>query len=231
MRILIYFSSHRQLKEIEYSSEFFNRTSFLKEYSDVMLHCDNDSYNDELIKSYAKYETNTFLVRSPQIRRIYEHHNGWSPIGCLGIIKGLNNNFHSFNNYDFVIHTVPDCYITNEEMIRKLILEESTTDNKFIVDQHSYINESCKTQFSGDFFIFKPKEIHNIFSEHDDDNPPVLENWIYDKIKEHQIKHRIICREGSPYWNIDSYGLIHNHNLLRIESILNGCENLDHRHY
>jgi hypothetical protein len=37
---------------------------------------------------------------------------------------------------------------------------------------------------------------------------------------EYNIKHRIIQRVGSVYWNIDNFGMIHNHNLSRISKIL-----------
>ncbi len=225
IRILIYFSSHRQLKEIEYSSYFFNNTKFLRENSEVMIHCDNDSLNNEDIYPYIKYDTKWYLNRSKQTFPTY-------PNGVFnGFLKGLSNNFDFFKNYDFVIHMVPDCYITNENKIVELLRENIESEINFIVDYHPDHNSQTKEQFVCDFFIFKPKKIFNIFSDHSDDNVIVAENWLYKKINEYNISHKKICRGiESLKWNIDDYGLIHNHNLKRIESILSGNENKNFKH-
>lgn len=226
IKILIYFSSHRQLKEIEYSSYFFNRTKFLKENSEVMIHCDNDSlYNDEILK-YTKYETNFYISRSKQTYPVY-------PNGVFnGFLKGLSNNFDFFKNYDYIIHLVPDCYIINEDKIVDLLNDNINSEFEFIVDYHPYHNQYTKSQYICDFFIFKPKKITNIFSDHSDSNVIVSENWLYLKIHEYNIKHKTICRgPESLKWNIDDYGLIHNHNLEMIYSILNDKDykNLTHK--
>lgn len=214
-KILIYFSSHRQLKEIELSSAFFNRTIFLKNHSEIMVHCDNDSLESDKVKEFIRYEAKTYLVRSRQTFPIFPNgvHNGF--------LKGLSTNFDFFQDYDFVIHLVPDCYIVDEMKIVDLINENLDSQINFIVDYHPEHNESTKFQFCCDFFIFKPKKIKNIFSEHCDMNVKVAENWLYSKIHEHEIKHLKICRgRESLEWNVDRYGLIHNHSLDKIESIL-----------
>ncbi len=226
MKILIYFSSHRQLKEVEYSSLFFNKTNFLKENSEVMVHCDNDSYDDDLLMEYMKYNTKTYLSRTKQTFPVY-------PNGAFnGFLKGLSNNFNFFQNYDYVIHLVPDCYVTDESKIVDLLINSYNTEYNFIVDHHPYHhNLSAKTQYVCDFFIFKPKLIPNIFEDHSDENVLVSEHWLYLKIHEYNIPHRIICRGvESLNWNIDDYGLIHNHNLLRIQSIIDGNENKNFKH-
>ena len=62
-------------------------------------------------------------------------------------------------------------------------------------------------------------------------NPIAAEAYLYEKIEQYNIKHRTICRENSLYWEIDSYGIIHNHNLDRIKSILDGNENKNFTHH
>jgi hypothetical protein len=225
LKILLYFSSHRQVKEIEYSSFFINKTKFIKDRSEVMIHCDNDSLQNEDIQPYIKYETKFHITRSKQTFPIY-------PNGVFnGFLKGLSNNFNFFQNYDYVIHLVPDCYITSEDKIKKLLIDNLDSEYNFIVDHHPYHNPYTRFQYACDFFIFKPKKIINIFSDHSDENVVVAENWLYSKIHEYNIPHKIICRgPESLLWNIDDYGLIHNHNLLRIKSIIDGNEDKNLRH-
>lgn len=226
IKILIYFSSHRQLKEIEYSSYFYNKTEFLKNNSDVMIHIDNDLFKNDDVLEYTKYDTNCYIARSKQTYPVY-------PNGVFnGFLKGLSNNFEFFKNYDYVIHLVPDCYITNEDKIVELLNDNINSEFDFIVDYHPHHNQSTISQYTCDFFVFKPKKIPNIFSDHSDINVVVAENWLYSKIHEYNIKHKTICRgQESLRWNIDDYGLIHNHNLKRIESILSGYDdrNLIHK--
>ena len=226
IKILLYFSSHRQLKEIEFSSYFFNKSNFLKQNSEVMIHCDNDSLESDVILKYSKYEAKTYISRSKQTFPVY-------PNGVFnGFLKGLSNNFEFFQNYDYVIHLVPDCYITSEEKIVDLLKENINSEFNFIVDYHPNHNSSTQLQYICDFFIFKPKNITNIFSDHSDINVIAAENWLYSKIHQYNIPHKTICRgTQSLLWNIDDYGLIHNHNLLRIRSILEGNENKNFSHY
>lgn len=180
-----------------------------------MVHCDNDSLTNDQLNQFIIYEAKTHLVRRKQTYPVF-------PNGVFnGFLKGLSDNFTFFQDYDFVIHLVPDCYIVDETKIVELIEENLDSEIDFIVDYHPEHNGSTKFQFCCDFFIFKPKKIKNIFSEHCDTNVIVSENWLFSKIQEHEINHLKICRgKESLEWNIDRYGLIHNHSLEKIESIL-----------
>jgi len=218
-KILLYYSSHRQLDEIELSSFFFNRLNFIRENSDVMVHCDNDSLSNDELGKFIKFNTKCFISRTKQTFPIYP--NGY----FNGFLKGLSNNFDFFQNYDIVIHTVPDCYITSEDKIVDLILKNINSEFHFVVDYHPdhFPAGGTKSQYISDFFIFNPKKIKNIFSDHSDDNPLVAESWLYKKLHEHNISHETIYRgPNSPRHEIDDYGLIHNHDINKIKQILNG---------
>lgn len=217
MKILLFYSSHRQLKEFELSSGFFNRFKFLKPITDVMIYCDNNLISIDQIKECARYEARSVeIIKGDQV-----FPSGINTgISGNGIHIGLGKCFNRFMEYDYVINMVPDCYITDDSEIWKLLQEEEKSENNFIVDYHPYLNHSSLTQFCCDFFVFKPKNITNIFNELDMSNLLTPESFIYSKIMEYNIKHRIIQRVGSVYWNIDNFGMIHNHNLSRISKIL-----------
>jgi len=228
MKILLFYSSHRQLEEYKLSSEFFNKSKFLKEKTDVMVYCDNDSISFDTLSDYVRYETKVTVIKGKQIFQ------SGIPTGISGngIHIGLSNMFDKFQDYDYVINMVPDCYITDDTMIFKLLQEEFETDTEFIVDYHPNHSASCLRQYCCDFFVFKPKKIKNIFSEVDMDNLIAPENFIYQKISENSFKVRTINRVGSLSWDIDNYGLIHNHNLNRIRKILyEGINDQNLRHF
>lgn len=227
MKILLFFSTHRQLMELKYSSEFFNRSEFLKNNADVVVYCDNESYTEDLLKEYVSYQTNTKIIMGKQIFA------PGTPTGISGngIHIGLSNCFDMFKEYDYVINMTPDCYITDDKKIIELLNEEFTSDNNFIFDYHPNINPTSAFQFCCDFFVFKPNKIDNFFMEIDFNNLIPPENFIYNKIIERNIKFRTIERIDSIHWNIDNYGLIHNHNLLRIQKILyEGIDDKNLRH-
>ena len=54
MRNLIFYTCHRQLIEIELSSKFFNKSSYLKSNFDVVLHCNNPEYELKQLKEYNR---------------------------------------------------------------------------------------------------------------------------------------------------------------------------------
>lgn len=218
MRIKLFFTSHRQVDEYLYSSEFFNRSDFFKQNSDILICHNNHSLSEDLILSKAKYNTNIDIVKV--------NNTGY----YNGLHTSINDCFHLFKGYDFVIHLHPDVYLTRDKEIIDLLESELNTDNQMIVDYHQNHNNNYLRTYCTDFFIFKPS-VYNFFGEVNMINPIAAEAYLYEKIEQYNIKHRTICRENSLYWEIDSYGIIHNHNLDRIKSILDGNENKNFTHH
>ena len=215
MRILLFYTSHRQIEEYKLSSDFFNKSNFLKKITDVMIHYDNESIPSELIKEKASFDTKVTIIKGRQIFQ-----SGLDTgISGNGIHISLSNMFDNFQTYDYVINMVPDCYITDDSMIYQLLLDEYTSDAQFIVDYHPD-HPGCYNKYCCDFFAFKPGRIRNIFSEIDMNDLIPPEEFIYNKILENNYKIKTIRRIGSLNWDIDNYGLIHNHNLDRIRKIL-----------
>ncbi len=215
MKILLYYSSHRQKEEFLLSSDFFNKTNFLKKNTDIIINCDNDHISVDELKSYIKYETSVNIIKSPQIFPS----GTCTSISGNGIHIGVSESFNLFDNYDYVIVMTPDCYITNEDKIEKMLIEELNTENQMIVDFHDDWNHV--NNYSCDFFVFKPKFIPNFFKEVDMENLIAPEIFLKNKIIEKNIKCKIITREGSLSHQVDNYGLIHNHDLNIIRDILN----------
>jgi len=208
MKLLWHLNSHRQLEEYFLSSQFFNRTEFLKNNTDVLVTFNSDNINIEDLKKKCVYDTKVEIVKTTN-----------PPDGVhRGQLIAINETFDKFADYDYVIHTTPDVYIVEEKYIKILLEEEINSDNHFIVDKQ-YDQQYCT-----DFFVFKPSKVIDFFNlaispTYDSQ---IIEQRLFKSINSLKIPHRIINRGISSLdWQVDNYGLIHNHNLNVIKNILN----------
>ena len=229
-KICISYLSHGEddLRDLELSSEFINRTTFLKENCDVFVHNDNDSLSNEKLMNSINFDNFKCLLRTPQTFPVKP--SGWS----CGWAIGLSNHFEKFLEYELVISLTCDVYIIDENLIVNLLREELTSDNSFVV---SHFPESSQgdTYYGLDFFMFKPNKIRNIFSEINHNNPindPMApEYWIFKKLNSENINFRKIKRGNTALLHqIDNYSLLHTHHHWVAESILKG-ENPNHFPY
>lgn len=198
MHNVIFFTCHRQLDEIQYASQFFNRSDYLKNNFEVILHCNNPKYSLDQLKEKSKFETKTDIILTSK-------NSGYN----FGAFEALSDNFELLKRYNTVIHTHPDCYITDSS---KLELVMCNIED-FAVSPFHHIHRDC---YSSDFFIFKPKI--NYFKDWNIAKTHVAEHWLYDTIKDLNLKICHIDRfvEGIPGKSIDNFGIWHNHNILQI---------------
>lgn len=212
MRVLWHYNSHRHLEEYALSSAFFNRSDFLKSHADVLVTCNNDKLMQDDIRKFCSYECKFDIVKTTNPK------NGVH----TGQFVALNETFHRFYEYDYVIHTTPDVYLVNDHSLVKLLKEEEHSDNHMIVDYHPY-HPHCESLYCTDFFVFKPRVVHNFFGESFEPTQDChsIEHHLYSSIYKHNIPHRKICRgRKSLTWQVDDMGLIHNHNMEIIREIL-----------
>lgn len=219
MRILWHFNSHRHFEEYFLSSQFFNRSEFLKKNAQVLVTCNNVNIDLELLREQCEYECKLDVVRTTNPA------NGVH----TGQFVSLDETFHRFFDYDFVIHTTPDVYLVEDRFLVKLLEEELDSTNHMIVDYHP-THPHAEFTYSTDFFVFKPKLITNFFNDKFDPTPDChsIETHMYRSIHKYKIPHRTICRgKSSLRWQVDDFGLIHNHNKEIIKRILLNDERPD----
>lgn len=209
MKLLWHFNSHRQFEEYYLSSLFFNRSEFLKKHANVLVTCNNQKINIDLLKKQCVYDCEVEVVRTT------------NPINGVhtGQLVALNETFHKFKDYDFVIHTTPDVYLVEDKHLINLLNEEINSDNHMVFDYHKRYPRTYCT----DFFLFKPQKIINFFGENFDPTQEChsIEAHVYKMVNSLKIPHRTICRgDSSLSWQVDDFGLIHNHNKDIIKNIL-----------
>lgn len=209
MKILWHFNSHRHFEEYSLSSHFFNKSDFLKKNSEVLVTCNNVNIDIDALKSQCFYECKFDVVRTTNPK------NGVN----TGQFVSLDETFYRFFDYDYVIHTTPDVYIVKDKFIVKLLEEEFDSNNHMIVDYHP----CYKFTYCTDFFIFKPKLVTNFFNDKFEPTPDCnsIEAHLYKSIHDYKIPHKTICRgRSSLSWQVDDFGLIHNHNKDIIKKII-----------
>lgn len=209
MKILLHYNSYRQLEEYTLSSQFFNRSEFLKQNASVLVCCNNENISVEELAKRCQYQCKTEIVKTTN--------TGWFG----GQFTSISETFHKFSDYDYVIHFTPDVYIVDDKPLIQLLEEELHTDNAMILDYHPY-HADCNISFCADFIVFKPKLTPNFFAiDYPHERTVSTEKRLFNRVKEFNIPHRIICREfESLCWQVDKYGLIHNHNNHIIREIL-----------
>lgn len=212
MKILWHYNSHRHMEEYSLSSEFFNRSDFLKKHAEVLVTYNNSGLNLEDLKNACNFECKFEVIRTTNPK------NGVH----TGQFVALNETFHLFQEYDFVIHTTPDVYLVNDKPLIKLLEEEAYSDNHMIVDYHPY-HPGASQLYCTDFFVFKPRMIKNFFGDSFEptEDCHCIEAHLFRSLHKYNIPHREICRgRSSLTWQIDDMGLIHNHNNAIIRDIL-----------
>lgn len=210
MKILWHYNSHRHFEEYSLSSKFFNRSQFFKQHANVLVTCNNQNIAIEDLRAKCLYECEFDVVQTTNPQ------NGVHS----GQLVSLNETYHRFHQYDYVIHTTPDVYLVDDAPLIALLQEELHSENHMIVDYHPY-HPFCEQLYCTDFFVFKPNKTPNFWGDPLLPDAHCIESQLYKKIHELHIPHRIICRgKTSLHWQVDDYGLIHNHNMDIIKNIL-----------
>jgi hypothetical protein len=202
MNNVIFYTSHRQLEEIYYSAQFFNKSDYLKNNFEVILHCNNPNYSMQQLKEKAVFETKTNIILTSK-------NSGYN----FGAFEALSDNFELLKKYENVIHTHPDCQIVDSNKI-ELILPNI---NDIAVSNFYHLQKNC---YSSDFFIFKPT--CNYFKDWNTASTHVAEHWFYDLVTNLKLHVCYLDRysDNISHNNIDNFGIWHNHNISQLAHYL-----------
>lgn len=209
MKNLLFYTFHRQLDEIYYSSLFFNKSDFLKSNFEVILHCNNVEHTYQEIKNLAKFNTKVDVI-------ITSKNSGYQ----CGHLEATSDFFEVFKSFNLVIQLHPDCYIVNSQPLQDL----QNCDFDIAVAPFKHIGRMAYTT---DFFIFKNKtNFLNSWHSHWKTNPnAVPEHYMYDTLNLCNLKikqiERYIDLNGAGNRQIDNFGLWHEHDNLKVRTYLN----------
>jgi hypothetical protein len=217
MRVLLFITSHRQVKEYEYFALFFNRLKRLNEVCDIYIYCNNPDISEDILKYYKQFNLKNKKLFITNINDGYHR-------GHLEAISiAYDNNI--FKDYDYVIHCHPDVFITDDEYLMQVLKDNYENDNIFFVTLSHPNNQIF---FSTDFFIFKPQLLkENILKDELYLNRDIIpEYYLYNMIHKYNIKYLIIKRfkdDNCDPRRISEYLKDwHEHDLSKVEEYFNG---------
>ena len=213
MKNLLLITSHRQIAEISLNAKFLQASKFIKNF-DLLLHVNN--FNLDL------NEVRTRFNEFPNLNKhliLTNKNNGYA----LGPHEAISDNFEILKEYDNVIHTHTDVFITKDELLYNIVNSHK--------DAHLLINRGMMhlgmTLPSSDLFIIRPKLLEkNIFKDY---NIPDVKGFQCEKFLDYQINkfnisHQILPRWPNEAWNPsrkeDDWGCWHEHNLSQVRDKL-----------
>jgi hypothetical protein len=209
MKNLLFYTSHRQLNEIEYSSFFFNQSEILKNNFDVFIHCNNEQISLQELKHKSKFQTTTNIL-------VTSKNSGYK----YGGLEALHDIFTMMSKYDMVIHLHPDCYIVNDNIIQDLSNKQFDVAVSPCTCMHT---EKC---YNTDFFCFKTRinfinSYENYFLKNSNDYAP--ERYLYEILHNLNLNILELDRYPNKLDNlrvIDNIGLWHEHDNYKVETYI-----------
>lgn len=221
MKVLLFITSHRQVKEYEYCAYFFNHLEKLNKICDIYIYCNNPDISEDILKYYKQ-----FNIKNKKIF-ITNINDGYYRGGFEAMSIAYDNNV--FKDYDYVIHCHPDVFITDDEYLMQILNDNYENDYIFLMT-FSFPND--EKFLSGDIFIFKPKLLkENIFKYElslflSINIPAEVHN--YNMFHKYNIKYLIIkrfkddnCRPRRISEYLKDW---HEHDLSKVEDYINNRE-------
>jgi glycosyltransferase involved in cell wall biosynthesis len=209
-RVLLYLSSHRQVKEYDYFSHFFNKLDKLRQMCDLYIHCNNKDVSEDLVKYYKQFD-----VKNKQLH-VTSKNCGYN----MGHIEMLSDDYDAgvFAGYDYVINCQADVFIIEEEPLLD-VLNRKSGDSVFFITKSIPDDERF---FSTDFLIFRPKLLTmNIFKDQLYKWGDWPEHYLYYILQKYNIKYEFLKRFDNDNWQpmrLDLLKLWHEHDLSLIET-------------
>lgn len=214
-KILLLYTSFRQVEEIGIQAVFIENGSFVKERADVLLACNNMALaSDTLWRELSKIPVrNRHLVQED-----------WN---CGGYARGQFEVLHqleaTLRGYDLVIHLHPDIFIADDRALRYLADRCITTRTALYVGK---IFGDLDPSFGTDFFAFRPQFLPRSFFrwyvDYDQSISTPLERVFYQMVKKAGVPYEIVNRfeRGFYYRDIDLMGLWHDHDIQRVRAYI-----------
>jgi len=206
MKILVLFTSYRQLDELKLQARFLVRCRWLCKNADLLWACNN--------VSIPRMELESRLAALPFTNKQLIHED-WNTGGyARGQFEVLAHLQERLATYDFVLQLHPDIYIAHEKKLVELFAQEYNQANSFLV---SRIFGGDDPSFATDAFIFRPKLLPSGFFRdylaYDTSINTKLERVFYSMIHKRNIAYAEIRRfvNGKYHRDIDELGLWHEH--------------------
>ena len=229
MKVLLLYTSHRQVKELKIAQFLYNKDPFLKTM-DILFHCNNPD-----IDKYAVTEIlNGF--ESPNIGTIFTSVNSGAN---TGVAEAINSVYDQLADYDYVIHLHPDVFILSSEKLQQALESNDPEQTDFIAweinREYGMPPGKRRTlEYASDFFIFSPKERNNIFKDYVQywtDNPHIqgqpgansgCERFLGYQTQKYGVNVAYLDRGlyGGMRTELEPLGIWHCHNLRQIEQYL-----------
>ena len=226
-KILLLYTSHRQLQEVHLQSLLYNK--FPNNYNkiknvDVLFYCNSTQVSKDELSKYLK------LLPQKNKKLIYTSKN----CGYMwGGHEAVAETFHIWKDYDLCIHIHPDVFILRDDTLFNII---NDTKTDFITSFN--LNPQKTPHFSFDFFMFRPSQILNKLNATKDSleinffNLYLEEKEKYDMpeklllriIQKYNLSTTIVQRYPNNHWEPrrpDMIGLYHEHDLNKIVDMLN----------
>jgi hypothetical protein len=174
MKILMLYTSHRQIEEFKVAQFLYNRNEFLKSI-DILFHCNASDVVDEWTtrNHNRKFDKDTVSdimngFHSPNIRTVFTDTNSGQHVG---VAEQISSVYDQLTGYDFVIHLHPDCFILETDYLQQILqnADKNTTDYIAWELSRTYgmgAGQHRKLEYGSDFFIFTPKEKNNIWKDY-----------------------------------------------------------------
>lgn len=211
MRILLFITGHRQLEEYDLFQTFLDRLS-IQSSCDIFIYCNHAGIHSDIVTYYQK-----FPQRNKQLF-ITTQNAGYLRGGVEAVSQGYEMGL--FQGYDYVIHTHPDVFMTDDTYLTEQLLKYLHDDTVFLLTKS--IAEDPRF-FSFDFFVFKPQWLpSNIFKKPSFQGPP--EHFLHDQIQAYGLKYAFMKRFNNDTWcprRIDDHlKLYHEHDLEKVRALL-----------
>lgn len=218
MKLLILFTSYRQLEEFDYQAVFLSRCPFFMENAEVLVHCNNRAISKELEHKIKRIpcKKHQLIVGTNEGGYKKAHFRAMAEVVRL-IQK---------DNYDFVIHLHPDVFITNEIPLRELLNSIQSKKIDLVVSRSFGKNQPS---FCTDFFIFRPERyfcdffsLQENFEDTSFKSGRSQEKMLYLFTHLMGVSYKEVNRFEFDQWDrdIDHLGLWHEHHLRRIRLYL-----------
>lgn len=214
MKVLLFITGFRQVKEYDYFTAFLQQLETLPQICDVFIHCNNPDISEDIVTFYRKFTQRNKRLYITSVNAGF----------VMGAVEAVSSGIEMgiFAPYDYVIHLHPDVFITDDAAIMQTLNDNLDNDCVFFVTTSVPDDERF---FSFDFFIFKPRLLTtNIFIDAVRTYDDIPEHCLSDMIVSHQVKFKIIRRFADNHWHprrIDEHlKLYHEHDLPLVEEML-----------
>jgi hypothetical protein len=183
-------TSHRQLEEVHLYGEYIKKFCPIVKTFDLLFHINKIDIDISKVGNYFQslpFENKTLILTSKNA--------GYT----FGGIEAVADCFDLLKDYDYVIHSHPDVFLTKDDIIGKILEYFSYSDKVFIVNKSWGADHKW---MSFDFFIFKPRLLTvNIFFAELYTYTDSPEHYLYHVIKKYNVKYQVVKRFDNDNWS------------------------------